>query len=473
MNKKILSTLFYVCAVALIGLLFFFIIYNAEWLIGDDSIIIGHTGWSHPFHMSDTIIPSIGRFFPFAYLVYNILWLLGLSSIQAHFSLVAIVFVLSCAIIMILATKSIRGNNSPLKYVIYIAFLLIGVQRVYANHLDLYSCVWFSYFLILLFCISCIYVHLNKSVVAAVIGFLSSSYLCYSGEVGFLFPLCYGTAGLIINWKKSSKLEKIYLLSLVSTAILFLILYAVIILPHIEKAYLGDHGENVSFIGNAYRQLIAQKILWLGLLILCYRVYVIFVKKEPYEFWDSIILAGFGYCIGCAILKLNWVLYYSCASLFMLPAITHYITKCLGVKWSAIILSLLALFMCRKMPQTIISNQKYRNNTTVMMNVLHSEYAKGEAIYWFEPNDNRPWCFDIEQRAFLRNSLQTQIGWVVGDEHFKLNIIDEFAGHRGVYVLPLHNNTLFPGFNDKIAKEGDIILNADNISEMIVVRITD
>lgn len=315
--------------------------------------------------------------------------------------------------------------------------------------------------------------HLHKSVIAAIIGFLSSTYLCYTGEVGFLFPLCYGTAGLIFNWKKSSKLERIYLFSLVSTSIFFLILYAIIVLPHIDNAYSGDHGENVSFIGNAFRQLLAQKILWFGLLSLCYRTYLILVKKESYEFWDSMILAGFGFCVGCAILKLNWVLYYSIASLFMLPAIVHYMIKYLDIKLAAIVLTLLALFMCRKIPQTIIENQKDRKSTAEMMNVLHSEYANGEEIYWFEPNDDRPWCFDLEFRAFLRNSLQTQIGWVVGEEYFKLNVVDDYIDRSGVYVLPSQNNSLFPGYNDRFIKNGYVICGADNMRSMIVVRIED
>lgn len=143
MKNKVLLTLFYVCATTLIIFFSFFILYNAEWLIGDDAIIIRHTGWGHPFHMSETVIPSSGRFFPFAYLVYNILWLFGLCSIQAHFSLVAVVFVMSCTTMIILGTKSVSVSNSPLKYVMLIALLLIGVQRIYSNHLDLYSCVWF------------------------------------------------------------------------------------------------------------------------------------------------------------------------------------------------------------------------------------------------------------------------------------------------------------------------------------------
>lgn len=473
MKRNLPLALFYLSAATVVAILFFFILYNAQWLVGDDAIVIRHTGWGHPFKIKDTISPSTGRFFPFAYLIYNLLWLLGLNSLQAHFLLVAVVFLLSCLMLVKLGFTSVGKSISVSKYVIVFAFLLIGIQRIYVNHLDQYSTFWVDYAVVLLFCITCYYVHVKQSIAASVFGFIFVSFLCYCIEVAFLIPLCYGTAGLLFSWRTSSKLEKAFLFSLVCTALLFLMLYAIIVLPYIENAYSGDHGECVSFLGNAFKQLLAQKILWLGLVAVCYRAYMMLVKKEPYEFLDSMILAGFGYCVGCAILKLNWVLYYSSASLFMLPAIVRYMSKYIGVKWTAIILSSLALFMCRKIPHTIIENQNDRKRTTEMMTLLCSNYANGETVFWFEPNDNRPWSFDLEMRAWVKSSLQTQIGWTVGEEYFKLNIIEDFTRSKGLYVLPSQNNILFPGYNDKIVEKGNIIWNSDNMRSFIIVRIDD
>lgn len=253
---------------------------------------------------------------------------------------------------------------------------------------------------------------------------------------------------------------------MLTTALIFLALYMTIVFPHIETAYSGDHGENVSLIGNAIKQLIAQKVIWLGLIILGIRFYKIVFKKEEYEFWDNMILAALGYCVGCAILKLNWVLYYSSASILMLPAIAHYLNKYIDIKWASVVLACLALFMCRKMPDTIKKNQDDRRRTTAMMNMVKNNYNDGHEFYWFEPSDDRPWCFDLEQRRWLKESLQTIVGWEVGKENFKFKSVLEFTGNSGIYVLPSQNEKLFPCSNDSLSNKGKIIWGEQDENSM-------
>ena len=81
--------------VILVGVLSFFIVHNAEWLIGDDAILINKTGWGTPFSIWTTIQPELGRFFPLTYMHENIVLLFPgeMHSAAQHYVLNMILFI--------------------------------------------------------------------------------------------------------------------------------------------------------------------------------------------------------------------------------------------------------------------------------------------------------------------------------------------------------------------------------------------
>lgn len=290
-----------------------------------------------------------------------------------------------------------------------------------------------------------------------IVGLLSVTWLTYCLETNFVFPLAYGIIGLLFMWKKSTKLEKAYHWSLVGVGVIFLLLYFFICFLHIEEAYDGAHGSEVTIFGNAIKMFIAQKVLWVVLILVCWRAYRIIVKKEEFEFWDTMLLTGCAYCCGCAVMKLNWVLYYSLASLFMVPAIVYYLHKYLGSKWAWIVMLALALFTFRKVPNYIKTNQKDRKGTAKTMVILSSEYKDGNTLYWYAPEDDREWCFDLEFRAWLHSCLETQFAWEMDEEFYKLQELKTFDTIPGIYVLPCENNKLFPDINETVSSAGEVI----------------
>jgi len=458
MNEKILKSIFYGCLTVFVGVLAFFILYNAQWIVGDDAIIIGHTGWGNFFNPADTINPSGGRFYPLAYIVYNILPVFGLTSAGAHFSLHFIAFLIFSLGSAWAILKAVNPQNNIWKYIVSFAAVAICIQRGYNSFLDGFSTIWVDYTLLMIWVLCTYFVHTKQSKTALVVGLIALTYLTYCLEANFVLPLCYGIIGLCFTWKSSSKLERIYLIGVLATAIVFLIVYFFTCYIHIEEAYDGSHGSEVTLLGNAIKMFIAQKVLWVGLIVFGWRMYRILFKKEQYEFWDTMIIAAFGFCCGCAILKLNWVMYYTMASLFMVPALAHYMTQYLNEKIAAALLVALALFMCRTLPKYVKENQNWRNNTTKMMTDLEEQYKEGVTFYWYEPTDNREWCFDMEFRAWLREAMQTQLGWQVGDKQLILNIITEFDENSlkpGIYMVSKQNDKLFPGINEQVLNAGD------------------
>lgn len=473
MKEKIWKVSFYGIAAILTGILAFFIMYNAGWIIGDDAIIISHTGWGHFFNPADTVKPSAGRFFPFAYVAYNILPIIGLTSVNAHFALHTLVFIIFSVVSFWAAYKAIDVTLSTWQdYLLVISAGMVCVARAYNNFLDAYSSVWVDYFLVMLWALCCYYVHERQSLVAMIIGLLSVTWLTYCLETNFVFPLAYGIAGLLFIRENATKLEKAYHWSLISVGVIFLLLYFFICYLHIEEAYDGSHGVESTIIGNAIKMFIAQKILWVVLFLVVLRAYHIVIKKDEFEFWDTMLLTGCAYCCGCAVLKLNWVLYYSLASLFMIPAIIHYLHKYFGSKWAWVLMLALALFTFRKVPSYIKENQHDRLSTEEIIEILESNYNKGNAIYWYAPEDSREWCFDLDQRTWYYNCLQTQFGWQIGDEDYNLLQIKTFVGEPGIYVLPRENNKLFPDINECIISASEVLAN-DKKSGFTIVEIKD
>lgn len=469
MNERVIKNFLYGIGATLIGILAFFIIYNAGWLIGDDAIVIQHTGWGHFFDPADTVTPSAGRFYPLAYVIYNVLPIFQLYSVNAHFALHTLVFILFSSVSFWAAYKAIDAKQPTWQdYVLVLSAGLVCIARAYCNFLDAYSTIWVDYTLVMIWALCSYYVHKSQSLTAMIVGLLSVTWLTYCLETNFVFPLAYGIIGLLFMWKNSTKLEKAYHWSLVGVGVIFLLLYFFICFLHIEEAYDGAHGQDVTIFGNAIKMFIAQKVLWIVLILVCWRAYRILVKKEELEFWDTMLLTGCAYCCGCAVMKLNWVLYYSLASLFMVPAIVHYLQKYLGSKWAWIVMLALALFTFRKVPNYIKTNQQSRTETTETMAMLSSEYKDGNALFWYAPEDDREWCYTLELRAWLHSCWETLFGREVGDEHYRLQKIETFDNLSGIYLLPCENNSLFPNSNEVVISNGEVLKNGGNESVTIV-----
>lgn len=471
MNTKIIKGSLYGIIALLTGILAFFIMYNAGWILGDDAIVIKHTGWGHFFTPADTVRPSAGRFYPLAYLIYNILPVFQLYSVNAHFALHALVFILFSTVSFWAVYKTVDVKQLVWQdRVLVLSAGLVCIARAYCNFLDAYSTIWVDYTLVMIWALCSYYVHKNQSLTAMIVGLLSVTWLTYCLETNFVFPLVYGIISLLFTWKNSTQLERAYHWSLVGVGVIFLLLYFFICFLHIEEAYDGSHGSEVTIIGNAIKMFIAQKILWVVLVLVCCRAYHIIVKKNEFELWDTMLLTGCAYCCSCVVMKLNWVLYYSLASLFMIPAMVHYLHKYLGIKWAWIVVFALALFTFRKVPGYIKTNQKDRKGTAETMAILSSEYKDGNTLYWYTPSDDREWCFDLEFRAWLHSCLETQFAWEMGEEFYQLQQLKSFNAVPGIYVLPCENNKLFPDINATVSSAGEV-LQTEGERKITIVKI--
>lgn len=128
----------------------------------------------------------------------------------------------------------------------------------------------------------------------------------------------------------------------------------------------------------------------------------------------------------------------------------------------------LALFMFRKVPGYVKTNQKNRKGTVEFMTLLENEYKAGQTLYWYAPEYDREWCFDLEHRTWLYCCLETLFAWQIEEEDYELQVVKSFDGQSGTFVLPCENNKLFPDINDTIISAGEILKDGRERSFTIV-----
>ena len=459
MKDKVVQITFYVLFAALIATGMFFIVHNATWLVGDDSACITRTGWGIPYSLSDYTIPETGRFYPLAFIMYNILPMLGLSSVTAHFTLHAIVFALMLLCMCWVCRKSMSGEKtSAWMYVTLLAIAAICFARSYRYFLTTEWSLWVDYFLVVVWALCTYYVHEKQSIAAAIVGFGAITYFCYCLEVNSALPFSYGVLGLVLCLKKSTKLERGYYASMIATALFYFVLYFLLIYLHLgDDIYDASHGENIPLLVIAAKMFFAQKIFWVGIVLLSAKLWMIWKKNADFEWWDNLILAGFAYYAGCVVMHLHHTVYFWTAALCMIPAVVHYLHQWIGDKWTMVIMLVLTGIMCRKLPHVIKENQSDRRASVELQQIFVNEIKAGKQIYYYMPYAADDGSNPYEHRLQKYQCLPAYIGDAIGNHEYRIDAVESFSGAPGIYVLPEENEKLFPGYNDKIVSAGSTI----------------
>lgn len=453
------KSIFYVLMATMLAVGAYFIVRNAIWLVGDDAACIRHTGWGNYYSLSDYIIPETGRFYPLAFMQYDVLTLLGLSSVTAHFCFHALVMVLMVVMMCILCRMAISSEKLSIwDYTSLISVVAICIARPYRYFLTTEWSIWIDYFTIVLWVFCTYFVHEKQSITAAIGGFLAITYFSYCLEVNSAIPFSYGVVGLLL-WKKSTRLEKGYYMSMISTAIIYFILYYILVYTNLgDDIYDASHGENLPLWLVAFKMIFAQKIAWLAIVILCIKAWSLFRQNDSIVWWDNLMIAGFAYFFGCVVMHLHHTVYYWTAVLCMLPAVVYYLHKWIGDKWTMIILLALVFIMCRRFPQVVKENQSDRGKSWELRQVFNDKIIEeGRNVFYYAPvtadeNNN-----EYEWRNQKHDCLPAYIGDAINNHQYTFTAITKFENLPGIYILPCENEKLVPGENDAIIEAGNIV----------------
>ncbi len=452
--------LFWIIWIVIVLACAFYIVYKACWFIGDDAIVILHTGFGIPFSPADTVSPVNGRFFPLAYLVYNILPVIlhGPISAQSHYLLHAIFFIIfalsitNCSLI----TLNAICKNTFLRYTISLLFSIICMGRVIANYLECYSTIWFDYTLVAIFLWALVSYDHNHKLRSYSIAVLSISVLVYCLEINFIIPLALGVIGILVRNKENYALFFILLF----ISLLFLILYGIIVLPRIENAYDPSHGEQVGFISNAIRMFWAQKIMVVALPLGLIRLFFIIKDKLSIIIYDMLFVSAFGLFAGGCLLRLNWTLYFTLSSLIIAPCLLYYSILYLRDFFTVSLFISLCVLYGAKIPKSIERNQEHRALINNELSTLLCEINEGRELVWYSPDSEK--SFDTVLRDWRHKSLCANIGWHIRNMNYTIASESSYSIDNRIWLTCTENEKLFPE-DDLLHENCVLVFQADDV----------
>lgn len=445
--QKVGAIVFWSLLALFVGILGYFMVHNAWWLGGDEAIVISHTGMGKPFLPTGfpDAASQFGRLYPFAYNLYDVLLLFGggYHSPQAHYALQAVALAIFAIAFACIGLHILKQQPTIWKYSITFCFVAICVFRVYTEFTTCYTGAWIIFMFLPIFMYSAIRFWETKKWGHGIVALLTINYICYCYENICVIPIALGTCSLLFYYKKLDRNQKIFSWLIVASGVLFLILYAAIVLPQATNFY-GHHSDE-SLLNNAMKIFVAQKIYWLAVVAIICRVVQIVRCKSEYSLYDSLLLTSFAYFAGTALLKLDFTYYYNIGSLMALTVILYYCKEYIPSKWVAPVLMLaLALFYGRKIPTNIQKNQSGRISVREGVTWL-AEQSDSTSIYWYSPEYEDPMHFLVDLRRCHKYSLETMMQWYLRNNN--VHVIDrtEFdPTSKGIWLFPGENDQLFP-----------------------------
>lgn len=430
---------------AIVGVLAFFIVYNAQWLIGDDAILINRTGWGIPFSIWDTIKIELGRFYPLAYMHENIALLFPgeMHSALHHYVINLSLFIMFVIMLIMLLWNTLKPK-SAIDMLLLVAGVMICLSRFYSCYINVFA-MTYLYITVLSIALVCLVLYYqNNKPILAYISLLCFLYSVFCGEVTFIVPLSFGCIALLFGYKQLTKQQKIFNYGLISIALIFLIIYffGIYLQKEGDASYDPSHGTGVTFFENAWTIIKGQKFLFVAAAIWLYRQILLISKKDTYNIvYDSLLWTAGAMLVANMILRLNWHLYYYPAILVALPAVVYFTKKHFGNKIALVIVVLFAVLHSYKLPKTIKANQKYRTQNIEFVETITHHFNQGKKIVWYETDANGSEVFDVTLREWRRDALRTYVRFELKNRDWDYN---QYDGLDCVLLYPKENDAFSP-----------------------------
>jgi hypothetical protein len=372
----------YILLAIITAILSFFVVYNANWLFGDDfefmiTTAVGKIEWK--FHIANE-----GRFNPFCHFDFNVLTLLPYgTTVTAHYCLVAlsmIVFVVTSVFLY----KIILENSSKTKQAHSWLVLLIIVFLLY-YFLTVFFLLDFPERIIVV--LMTIFMILYYRLITtnywgyAVAALIIAIYLTYVKEPVFVVFAVISVLNLLFNYKNITNTQKLFYWLLIADGFVFLVLYYIISYRKTEHFYTTS-SDSTQIL---YFTLHNLKVLYAGLILAIIRIIkILFCHDREYLFYDSLLFIGLVYALSCIVLNLQSVYYYFPAVVLSFPSLIFWMTKYIHPKWVSLIMLVIVLYYGRKFPESIKSIQNMRVETPRQMKKLTGYISQGYQMYWVQ-----------------------------------------------------------------------------------------
>lgn len=468
-SVKITLAIFSILFLGVIGILSFYIVHNAQWLVGDDAIVINRTGWGIPFSIWDTIKPEIGRFFPLTYMHENLVLLFpgDMHSALQHYILNLILFILLNVSLLYILWMVVEPYKILDLFIIYIATIMCSA-RLYVTYLNVFSTAY-NYFTITSLFILCIilFYKYNRSLYA-IIASLLGIYNVFCSEVIFVIPLTLGVITIILGIKQLSKNQIIFNVGLIIIALVFLgiYLFGIYIQSNSDSFYDPSHGTGVTFVENAIKIIFGQKFLLLSAIIWGWRQVDLIRKKDTFHIlYDSFLWVAGAILLSGLLLKLDWQLYYYSANIYALPSVVYFGLKYIGrIPTLVVLLSFLALFSY-KIPSYVKSNQQRRTSTIQTIECISKKIDSGKNVVWYETHVPDSVSFDVVLRDWQKDCLSSYLRYYRQENLWDYNELNFNTSNVVLYSL----------YNDTFADKPTWLVNVPHYSfgDILIYEIPD
>jgi len=393
-------------------ILCFFIVFNANWILGDDVVFLETTAVGKFISIRGFILPEIGRFLPFQLWDYNILRLLNSDSALAHYSLVSVSLVFFSVTTFLLYKGVISEFPfSTLKYWL-IAFTTIFLStRVYSIFLQLHFAERITVVLLSIFLYFYYRFHLTEKWIFGALSVSVAMYIVYCKEPMFGALLTIPLTHFVFNYKNLTSKSKIVNLALIANSILFISLYYFWIYLNTTTLYhVGDQLSTFGLITKVFR---SHKLLLFAVFLSIIRIYFIVIKKDrDHLFIDGLLFAGVVYTVEVLVTGLHYSYYFFPAVLFCLPSLIYWSLKMISFKWLTGIMLVCSLYCSYLIIDDIKASQQTRLTTYPKVLSVAKLVSNGYEISWLAPStpEGDPYSQMIAQ-------------WKMGCFHAYLNYI--------------------------------------------------
>jgi len=434
----------------------FIILFHANWVFGDDYVIIKSTATNRYFTFSDNIF--IGRFFPLTYMHYNVPFFitrrLGMTTglpVEAHFAFLPVFFIMSYVCLYSLFNKiePFRNRKHPVLSLFFAStFFLLGntffVIFMFLILPETPGIMLFSIFMLMY------YKALETDKIKYyVIALLAAAYNTYCKEPVFGVFLVIAFTNHLFRYKKESKRERIFYTGLIVNAVLFLVLYYFFSYRNTKVFYNSIVYEKIGETVDRVHFLITNPILIIIFLFGLIRLYYITIKKDrKHLYYDSLLFAGIAYTFAYIALKMTTNDYYFMPSIILfLPSLVYW-TKYMYEKKRkyalCLFFMLVPIYVYNSGWAAITTKAiwKERQEFTPYITNLLSEYNSDKEFVWYREMElDSDWEKNIYYffLNYFNKSAKTEFFTV---ENRALDSID--LKQNTLLFIPLTNNSLPP-----------------------------
>lgn len=395
----------------------FFILYRAEWILGDNYSFILTTAQGQPAPLLNGANIGKGRFFPLAGLDFNLLLLIpGGTSVLAHYLFVAFSFITGYLFFSLFNKyffakaddDSIKNNDLYLTALSCI--LLIANGGFFTTFMNVIYSERLIFLLFALMMLSFLKGRNTGKTVWFALAAASAIYAAYLKETVPPALFAFSFFSLIFFRKGISKAEKTAHYLIIINFIAFMSMWL----------YFGYTGNGETYRSDKILPFwnLLYNVLWQHKIYLCILVAtfcrccaILFLKSKPMYLADPLLITSAVFVCEYIVLKFNSDYYYFPAAVLGLPALLYCVfsawKKTENMRFNCISLILRIASICMillsfagEIPHASANiNAAMLERTKVMpgLRMMAEKYAAGGKIYWFQPWNKDEKIFNLTE----------------------------------------------------------------------------